>query len=159
MAVTCSFLRAKKTLPTTFSRDQTYEPSSHSGSTKLPPPLTAGIQDFFGWAAATIVNFLAPTEQLPIPVAPIPDKARLLFPPHKNEDPNPFRTAPEAAAISLSLSGPRSWFLYKNLWCPEVVFFPNGRYLLVPVALMLSWTMSGRGKEDLKKGFVWSHVG
>ncbi|KAL4032503.1 hypothetical protein IC575_005581 [Cucumis melo] len=27
---------------------ETYEPSSHSGSTKLPPPLTPGIQDFLG---------------------------------------------------------------------------------------------------------------
>jgi hypothetical protein len=36
----------------------THEPSSHSGSVKLPPPLTAGIHDFFPPAAGLAENFL-----------------------------------------------------------------------------------------------------
>lgn len=82
----------------------TYEPSSHSGSRKLPPPLTAGIQDFFGRAAATTMNLLGTVALAPTPAAD--NNVWLLFPPRKKEeDPNPFRTAPEVVAISLRLVG------------------------------------------------------
>jgi len=82
----------------------THDPSSHSGSTRLPPPLTPGSHDFFGAAAATTMSLLGLTVTAAPTLPPIAVARRvwLLFPPLKKEDPNPFNTAPDvAAAISL----------------------------------------------------------
>lgn len=82
----------------------TYDPSSHSGSTKLPPNVTPGIHDFLGAEAAaatmTLLGLPAATPTLlPMEVA---SRVWLLFPPDKKEDPKPFNTAPDvAAAISI----------------------------------------------------------
>ena len=83
---------------------KTYEPSSHSGSTKLPPPLTAGIQDFLGATAAAITSRLGAETAPPAGAAPIgADKVMLLLPPVKNGDPSPFNTAAEVAAAIVGL--------------------------------------------------------
>lgn len=81
----------------------TYEPSSHSGSTRLPPPLTAGIQDFLGGRAATTSNLLEEEEEEEDPTLAATgedNKAWLFLPPVKKEEPKPLRIAAEVAAIS-----------------------------------------------------------
>lgn len=81
---------------------RTYEPSSHSGSTKLPPPLTPGSHDFFGATAAAMINLRGETELPALAPAPAENKAwlrRLLLAPLKKDEPKPLRTAAEVAAI------------------------------------------------------------
>lgn len=82
---------------------ETYEPSSHSGLMKLPPPLTPGIQDFLEAAAATTMNLLGATEPPTLAAAPADNKLWLLLPPHKKVEFNPLSIAPVVAAISHSL--------------------------------------------------------
>lgn len=72
----------------------TYEPSSHSGSIKLPPPLTPGIHDFLAAAAATI-SFRGPTTMLPVLEE---NSFWLLFPPFTKGEPS---TAADVAAIAI----------------------------------------------------------
>lgn len=74
---------------------------------KLPPPLTAGIHDFFGCAAAAAtIDF--PGVKAGIALAPNPadNKSWLLLPPVKKVElePNPPTNALDVAAISFSLS-------------------------------------------------------
>lgn len=79
----------------------TYDPSSHSGSTRFPPNLTPGIHDFFGAeAAAATISLLGLPAATPTlaPIAVVANKVWLLFPPDKKEDPKPFNTAPDVAA-------------------------------------------------------------
>jgi len=80
----------------------THDPSSHSGSTRLPPALTPGSHDFFGAAAATTMSLLGLTATPSLPPIAVARRVWLLLPPLKKEDPNPFNTAPDvAAAMSL----------------------------------------------------------
>lgn len=78
---------------------------------KLPPPLTPGIQDFLGAAAAATANLLGDTAVLAAIGAD--NKIWAFLPPFKNaEEPNPFTNAADVEAIflsvnSLSLSPPR----------------------------------------------------
>ena len=83
----------------------TYEPSSHSGSTKLPPPLTPGSQDFLA-AAATTTNFRGAATAPPTDLAGIgaENRAWLFLLPDNKREPNPFSTAADVVAISVSLS-------------------------------------------------------
>lgn len=92
-----------KTINILQRNKKTYEPSSHSGSTKLPPPLTAGIQDFLGATAAAITSRLG-ADTAPLMAAPTgADKVWLLLLPVKKGDPNPFNTAADVAAAISSL--------------------------------------------------------
>lgn len=82
---------------------KTYEPSSHSGLRKLPPPLTPGIQDFFGGRAATTNDFREPTAPL-LPTLVEPNRALgVFFPPFRNGEPNPLSTAVDVAAMCSAL--------------------------------------------------------
>ncbi|RWV78035.1 hypothetical protein GW17_00061060 [Ensete ventricosum] len=88
----------------------TYEPSSHSGSIKLPPPLTAGIQDFFGAAAATTRTLLgepAAAAEEALPPAVAFRRFRAALEPERKGVEIPWRTAAEveAMAIALGLQG------------------------------------------------------
>lgn len=81
---------------------------------KLPPPLTAGIHDFLGWAATTTI--LLGAAEPPAVLAPTPDSSLwLVLLPQRKAEPSPLITAPEvAAAISLQLR-----FLWSCSWAEE----------------------------------------
>lgn len=88
--------------------ERAYEPSSHSGSTKLPPPLTAGIQDFLA-AAATTVSLLGATEPPVLALVVAANKDWLLLPPLTKDEPKPLSKAAAAADVAAILSLMISW--------------------------------------------------
>lgn len=80
----------------------TYDPSSHSGSMRLPPPLTPGIHDFFCGAAATTASLLGPRPALPAAVGPGArrrDLLAVLGPERKGVD-RPWSTTAEVEAMA-----------------------------------------------------------